>query len=162
MAAFGAQIYLASRVDRRDDGQMGMSVQNKMETVGFRAPNEESPVEVGLTLVAMVERTFITGPHVVGYHLEHPDGTIAQLIQAPPSEWPAWISAWMDMSGLAEVATQPVPLFPSETEFKPQTDWLAMHPLELRFPGVGDYILRMVIDGERVAEFIYTIEHEYV
>lgn len=162
MAGIEARTYLASRIDRRDDGQMGIAVQKKLETVGSRAPDAADPVNLQLTLVAMVPSTFITGRHVVGYHLEHPDGSLAQLVQAPPSEWPAWISAWMDMSGLLPVATDPVPLAPSETEFNPGTDWLALHPLELRFPGVGDYVLRMVIDGERVAQFIYTIEHTYV
>jgi hypothetical protein len=68
----------------------------------------------------------------------------------------------MDMSRISQVAADSVPLPPSETEFNVGTDWLALHPLELRFPGVGDYVLRMVIDGERVAQFIHTIEHTYV
>jgi hypothetical protein len=60
VAGFQARIYLASRIDLRDDGQMGMAVQNKLETVGSRAPDAEYPVNLRLTLVAMVPRTCST------------------------------------------------------------------------------------------------------
>jgi hypothetical protein len=165
VAPFG----LVSRIDTLPNGMGGFAFQTELtRTVyGFGTPEVMDPfVHLGLSLVATVRGIRRTAQHTVGYDVKGPDGLVETLVQAKPSDWPAWTiegspAKTAELAIAAERdANVETPLLPTTERFSAREDWLGLRPLALYFRLPGLHVFRLVVDTRVAAEFDLNLVYE--
>ncbi len=166
VAPFG----LISRIDVfPDTGMMGFAFQKQLTRTsrGLHAPAVMEPfTHTDLTLAVGITNIRRTAKYGVSYHMESPDGRVSPLVQAKPSDWPAWTlegaSAYTAQLALLSEAlhNREVTLAPSTERFRAGGRWVGLHPLAIRFALQGEYAFRVLVDGIVAAQFDLTVVYE--